>query len=56
MGAGIAVTNAAAIAEQLRDLRAVLDEWIAELEAADGPDADRLRDRFAAARRQLENE
>jgi prephenate dehydrogenase len=56
MGAGIAVTNAAAIAEQLREMRAVLDEWIAELEAADGPDANRLRDHFAAARLRLEQE
>ena len=32
MGAGIAATNAAALAARLRDLRAVLDAWLAELE------------------------
>lgn len=54
MGTGIAVTNAPAIAARLRDLREVLDAWLAELEAPDGPDAAGLRDRLAAARAMLE--
>ena len=54
MGAGIAATNSAAIAERLREFRSVLDEWLAELEAPSGPDALRLQKRFAADRARLE--
>jgi prephenate dehydrogenase len=54
MGAGIAATNADAVAARLRDLRAVLGEWLAELEGRDGPDAEALLRRFSAARRRLE--
>jgi len=56
MGAAILATNAAAVAARLRDLRAVLDEWLAVLERTatpDGPDGSdeaALRDRLAAAR------
>ena len=39
MGAGIVVTNAPALADRLRDLRAVLERWQAELERPGGPDA-----------------
>jgi arogenate dehydrogenase (NADP+) len=53
MGAGIAATNSGAIAARLRDVRGVIDEWLAELEAPNGPEADRLQDRFAAARDRL---
>jgi prephenate dehydrogenase len=53
MGAGIAATNAAAIAVRLRDVRAAIDQWIDELERQDGPDADALLARFASARRRL---
>ena len=53
MGAGIAATNSAAIAERLRDVRAVLDQWLAELERTDGPDSSSLKDRFEAARSRL---
>jgi prephenate dehydrogenase len=53
MGAGIAATNSAAIARRLRDVRATIDEWIAELEREDGPDAAALLARFASARRRL---
>ena len=56
MGAGIATINAAAIAARLRDIRSVVDEWLADLESPGGPDADRLRDRFAAARDRLAKE
>ncbi len=54
MGTGIAATNAPAIAARLRDLRTVLDEWLALLEAPGGPAAGDLRDRIAAARAMLE--
>jgi prephenate dehydrogenase len=53
MGAGIAATNAPAIAARLRDLQAVIDEWLALLEAPDGPDEPALHERFAAARARL---
>ncbi len=53
MGAGIAATNAPAIAARLRDVRAVIDEWLALLEAADGPDEPALHARFAEARARL---
>lgn len=54
MATGIAVTNGAPMARHLRALRAVLDEWLAELETAE-PDADALRRRFAGARDRLED-
>ena len=53
MGAGIAATNAGPIAAGLREVRAVLDRWLAELERAD-PDAETLRRRFETARERLE--
>jgi prephenate dehydrogenase len=53
MGAGIATTNPDSIASRLRDVRAVLDEWIALLEAGAGPDEPVLHERFAAARARL---
>ena len=53
MGAGIAATNAEALAARLRDVRAVLDGWLAELERAGGPDAAAMAARFAAARNKL---
>jgi prephenate dehydrogenase len=53
MGAGIAATNAAAIAERLREVRAAIDGWLAELEREGGPDAAALAARFAAARSRL---
>ena len=54
MAAGIAATNAPAIAARVRDLRAVLDAWLVELERPGGPDDASLVERFAAARRRLE--
>ncbi len=53
MGAGIAATNAAAIADRLRDVQDEIDEWIAELERKGGPDADALRRRFESAKGRL---
>ncbi len=54
MGAGIAVTNAPALAARLRDLRAVLDRWQAELDAPGGPDAAAIEERLRAARARLD--
>ena len=54
MGAGIAATNAPAIADRLRDVRRVIDEWLAVLDAPEGPDEAVIRDRLAAARATLE--
>jgi prephenate dehydrogenase len=54
MGAGILETNAAEVANRLRDLRRVLDGWIDDLERRPA-DRDHLRDRLAAARARLED-
>jgi prephenate dehydrogenase len=53
MGAGIAATNSVAIAGRLRDLRAIIDSWLADLERDGGPDPDRLLTRFTSARERL---
>jgi prephenate dehydrogenase len=53
MAAGIAATNGPAIAARLRELRAVVDRWLTDLDRLD-PDADLLSNRFAAARERLE--
>ncbi|HJX68346.1 MAG TPA: prephenate dehydrogenase/arogenate dehydrogenase family protein [Candidatus Limnocylindrales bacterium] len=53
MGAGIAATNAVAIAARLRGLRDVLDRWLAELERDGGPNEAALAARFSAARQRL---
>ena len=53
MGAGIAATNSAAISSRLRDLRAVIDLWLTELDREGGPDADALLARFTSARERL---
>lgn len=52
MGAGILATNPAAVAERLRDVRDVIDAWLADLEGT--PDAERISRRLAAARSRLE--
>jgi prephenate dehydrogenase len=52
MSAGIAATNAEAIAARLRDLRSVIDAWIAMLDSEAG-DAAGLAQRFRAARDRL---
>ena len=54
MGAAIAATNATALAGRLRDLRAVLDEWLAELERPGGPDEHSIEARLRAVRDQLD--
>jgi prephenate dehydrogenase len=55
MGSGIVTTNAAHIAARLRDLREVLDAWLADLEGDSGPDADAITTRLRAARDRLES-
>lgn len=57
MGAGIAATNAAALAARLHAYRERLDEWLALLEAtgpAGLPDEAAIRARFAATRDRLD--
>lgn len=54
MGAGIVATNGPAIAARLRDLRDVLDGWLAELDRPGGPGAGAVAARLRAARRRLE--
>jgi hypothetical protein len=53
MGAGILATNAGPVALRIRDLRVVLDAWLAALEAPDGPDPAALEQRLRAARARL---
>jgi prephenate dehydrogenase len=55
MDAGIAATNAPALAGRLRDVRRVLERWQTELEAPGGPDAAAIEDRLRAARARLES-
>jgi prephenate dehydrogenase len=54
MGAGIAVTNGAALAERLADLQRALDSWREALERQGGPDEAALAERLRAARARLE--
>ena len=54
MGAGIAVTNAAALSDQLRGLEATLASWREALDRHDGPDESAIRERLAATKRRLE--
>jgi prephenate dehydrogenase len=56
MGAAIAVSNAAPLATRLRELRVVLDDWLAELEREGGPDETAIASRLAAVRAALEAE
>jgi prephenate dehydrogenase len=52
MGTGILATNGPAVAARLRDLRVVIDGWLADLEMTP-PDEERLRDRLASVQRLL---
>jgi prephenate dehydrogenase len=54
MGAEILASNAEAVAVVLRAYRERIDEWLAMLEAPDGPDAEALRARLSAAKARLE--
>jgi prephenate dehydrogenase len=53
MGMGIAATNSTAIAGRLREVRAAIDLWLADLERDGEPDADALLARFTSARARL---
>ena len=55
MGAAIAATNATALADRLRDVRTVLDEWLAALERPGVPDEAAIAERLRAARDRLED-
>ncbi len=55
MGAGILATNGAEVAAGVRALRAALEAWLVELERPEGPNADALERRLAAARAILES-
>lgn len=55
MGAGIAVTNADALAERLREIQAVLEAWRTELERPGGPDESAIAERLRAAAARLES-
>ena len=54
MGSGIVTTNAEAIAPRVRDLIAVLQGWLAELERPGGPDSNAVEDRLRIARERLD--
>jgi prephenate dehydrogenase len=56
MGASIATTNAPAVAARLRDLRAVIDTWLVELERSPGPDEAAIEARLANAKARLETD
>ena len=56
MGAGIAATNATELAARIRDARAVLDAWLADLEGPSGPDEAAIAARLRTARARLEEE
>jgi prephenate dehydrogenase len=55
MGGAIAATNARAVAERLRALRAAIDDWLVQLERPDGPDEATLVARLEAARDRLDD-
>jgi prephenate dehydrogenase len=54
MGSGIVTTNAEAIAPHVRDLIAVLQGWLVELERPGGPDPSAIEERLRVARERLE--
>ena len=56
MGAAIVVTNAEALVARVRDLRAALDAWLAELERVGGPDEAAVTRRLETARTVLERD
>ncbi len=56
MGAGIAATNAPAIAARIRRFQDVLDSWLTDLDGGGEPDRAALAARFQAARGRLERE
>src|SRR5262245_16010598 len=55
MGAGIAATNAPAIAERIQAMIHVLEGWLGDLEKVGGPDPEELAARLRSARERLES-
>jgi prephenate dehydrogenase len=55
MGGGIAVTNGPALAARIRAYIAILESWVADLEAEGGPDRDAIERRLRSARARLES-
>ena len=53
MGTGIIVTNPGPVADRIRDVVAVLEEWLADLDRDGGPDADAIARRLRGARERL---
>ena len=53
MGTGIIVTNPGPVADRLRDVIAVLEGWLADLDRTAGPDADAIARRLRGARERL---
>jgi prephenate dehydrogenase len=53
MGTGIMATNGPAIAQRIRDVQAVLNRWLADLERPGGPDTAAVTHRLQAARDRL---
>jgi prephenate dehydrogenase len=56
MGTGIVATNASEVAARIRDVRDVLDGWLADLERPRDPGVDELRGRLTSARDVLADE
>jgi prephenate dehydrogenase len=55
MGTGISVSNAAPLAARIRQVQAVLEGWLQDLEAGVGPDSVAIARRLAEARALLES-
>ena len=53
MGAGIVATNGGPIAERLREVRAVIDDWLAAIESDDPGAAADVLERFGRARSRI---
>ena len=54
MGAGIAVTNATALATRLREFQTTLEAWRLDLERSGGPDESAIAERLRAVAERLE--
>lgn len=54
MGSGIVSTNAGPIAERIRDVIAVLQAWLEDLDTVDGPDQAAIEARLRHARERLD--
>ena len=54
MGSGMLTTNAGPVAGRIRDLVAVLEAWLVDLDGPDGPDARSIDRRLRGARERIE--